>query len=155
LTQALVISHLDQLGKPSEFEYTRLFWQDIGRYGVYIGVYIFEVVVKELSDCSASKAEKLFGFWSGNDYKEIPSNSEVDELAKEIIKRGILPAKSAADSLHIAYAIAAECDYLPTWNMKHLENIYTNDNIRILTTETPCKPIFIVPPSMLLGGELQ
>jgi hypothetical protein len=46
------ISHLDRPGKPSEYEYTHLFWGGIGKCDVYIS----EVVVRELAKCDDENA---------------------------------------------------------------------------------------------------
>src|SRR5437764_924619 len=43
-------------------------------------------------------------------------------LAKELIREGALPAKSADDALHIAVAAMNGIPYLLTWNCRHLAN---------------------------------
>jgi hypothetical protein len=50
-----IISHLDQPGKTSEYEYTHLLWRDIGKYDVYIS----EVVLDEIGKCQQEKLDKL------------------------------------------------------------------------------------------------
>jgi predicted nucleic acid-binding protein len=143
------ISHLDQPGKPSEYEYTRLFWRDINRYDVYIS----EVVVRELSKCDDEKAAKLFGFVSDIEYTLLDKSDEIYALADRIIQRKVLPPKSIEDARHIAHALTVECDYLLTWNMNHLANVETNEGVRLLTFDLMRKPILIIPPSMLVKKE--
>ncbi|GHU44631.1 hypothetical protein FACS1894111_12200 [Clostridia bacterium] len=143
------ISHLDQPGKPSEYEYTRLFWNDIDRYDVYIS----EVVIRELSKCDTEKATKLFGFVSDIEYTLLNTSNEIYTLADRIIQRKILPPKSIEDARHLAHALAVECDYLLTWNMNHLANVATNEGVRLLTFDLMRKPILIIPPSMLVKKE--
>ncbi|MDR1730928.1 MAG: type II toxin-antitoxin system VapC family toxin [Synergistaceae bacterium] len=143
------ISHLDQPGKRSEFEYTRQFWRDIEKYDVYIS----EVVIRELSKSDHEKAATLFGYISDIEYTLLDKTDEVYALADRIIQRKILPPKSIEDARHIAHALAAECDYLLTWNMNHLANVDTNEGIRLLTFDLMRKPILIIPPSMLVKKE--
>jgi hypothetical protein len=143
------ISHLDQLGKLSEYEYSHLFWRNIDRYDVYIS----EVVVRELSKCDDEKAAKLFGFVSDIQYTLLDKTDEIYALADRIIQRKILPPKSIEDARHIAHALIVECDYLLTWNMNHLANVETNEGVRLLTFDLMRKPILIIPPSMLVKKE--
>jgi hypothetical protein len=93
------ISHLDQLGKLSEYEYSHLFLRDIDRYDVYIS----EVVVRELSKCDNKKAVKLFGFVSDIQYTLLDKTDEIYALADRIIQRKILPPKSSAYRLRPDY----------------------------------------------------
>jgi predicted nucleic acid-binding protein len=143
------ISHLDQPGKPSEYAYTHLFWQDIDKYDVYIS----EIVVRELSKCDDDKAAKLFGYVSEVAYMLLDKTDEIYALADRIIRRNILPPKCIEDARHIAHALSVECDYLLTWNMNHLANVETNEGMRLLTFDLMRKPILIIPPSMLVKKE--
>jgi hypothetical protein len=72
-------------------------------------------------------------------------------IADNIIERKILTKKSIEDCRHIAAAVVGECDYLLSWNMKHLCNIFTNNGVRHITMEYGYKELQIIPPSMLLG----
>jgi hypothetical protein len=56
------------------------------------------------------------------------------------------------DSLHIAAALVGGCDYLATWNMKHLANIKTNQGVRVISAINNYKELRIEPPVMFLGG---
>jgi predicted nucleic acid-binding protein len=143
-----VISHLDQPDKPSEYEYSQLFWGNAksGEFNLFIS----ETVIDELNGCKREKAELLFAYLSEVEYILLSPNDEARLLAATIIQRKILPKRSVSDSLHIAYALVAECDYLLTWNMRHMANVYTNDHMRILTLETRYKPINLIPPSMFI-----
>ena len=43
-------------------------------------------------------------------------------LATRLLNAGLLPARAAADALHIAIAAAHGIDYVLTWNIRHLAN---------------------------------
>jgi hypothetical protein len=47
---------------------------------------------------------------------------EVLELAEILISEGPIPRKAAGDALHIAVAAAYACEYLLTWNCRHMAN---------------------------------
>jgi predicted nucleic acid-binding protein len=144
-----VVSHLDQLSKPSEYEYTHLFWNTIDVFDVYIS----EVVLEELNRCAEDKRTKLLTYLAEINATLIEKDESVYSFADLLIKRKVLPPKSIADSRHIAYAVFAECDYLLTWNMNHLANVYANDGVRQLTYDLLRKPLQIIPPSMLIKKE--
>jgi hypothetical protein len=55
----------------------------------------------------------------------IPSLSitaEVEELAAEFLRTGVLPPAARSDAVHLAAATVARADYLLTWNSRHLAN---------------------------------
>jgi len=43
-------------------------------------------------------------------------------LAESLVAEGPIPRKAAGDALHIAIATAYACEYLPTWNCRHIAN---------------------------------
>ena len=53
---------------------------------------------------------------------------EIDDLAEEIIRRGILTPKSLDDATHIAAAIVNGCDIIVSWNFKHMVNAEIIEN---------------------------
>jgi predicted nucleic acid-binding protein len=143
-----VISHLDQPEKDMEYRYTHEFW-DKAKAGEY-DIYISGVVIEELSRCEDDKKQILLDKLDEVMYKEIAITPEISLIADNIIDRKILTQKSILDCQHIAAAVVGECDYLLSWNMKHLCNIYTNDGIRHITMDYGYKEMQIIPPSMLL-----
>lgn len=49
-------------------------------------------------------------------------NDEALRVARLLVSEGAIPAKAAADALHIATAAVYECDYLLSWNCRHIAN---------------------------------
>jgi hypothetical protein len=43
-------------------------------------------------------------------------------LQRSYLAQGILTMKWADDALHIAYATLAQCDYVTSWNLRHIVN---------------------------------
>ena len=89
--------------------------------------------------------------------REIPFNllekdDEAEKLAHQIIELGILTHKSHDDCLHIAIAVLASCNYIVSWNFRHLVNIKTINGVRAITNLKGFRPIDIITPEMLIDG---
>lgn len=74
------------------------------------------------------------------------------EIVEAYIDRRLMPADPAGDALHLALASYHRCDFLVTWNCKHLANANKFGHIRrvngVLGLFTPA----LVTPLELLGG---
>jgi predicted nucleic acid-binding protein len=144
-----VISHLDQPEKDMEYRYTNEFWKKAksGEYDMFISA----AVIREINRCEEAKREKLIDLLNEIEFNDILFTDEVANLANQIIERRILTKRSMEDCRHIAAAVVGNCDYLLSWNMKHLCNVFTNEGIRQITFSSGYKNLQIIPPSMLLG----
>ena len=47
---------------------------------------------------------------------------DIRQIVREYIDRKLMPADPSGDALHLAVASFHGCDYLATWNCKHLAN---------------------------------
>ena len=47
---------------------------------------------------------------------------DIRQIVREYIDRKLMPADPSGDALHLAVASFYGCDYLATWNCKHLAN---------------------------------
>jgi hypothetical protein len=115
-------------------------------------VFLSEIVFREVDGCKPGKRNALLKHISEIDFEEIPITEAVLNLADKVIEKEVLPKKSANDSQHIAATIVAGCDYIVSWNMKHMANIRTNKGVRHITIDEGYKEIMLLPPSMLLDG---
>jgi hypothetical protein len=57
-------------------------------------------------------------------------NADILEIVETYISRTIMPAEPAGDALHLAIASYYGCDFLLTWNCKHLANPNKFQHIR-------------------------
>ena len=78
--------------------------------------------------------------------KEIYTGREVEDLAKNYIKEGVIVESYYEDALHIALATITEVTVLASWNFKHIVNLerirmYNGVNLKngysILEIRTP------------------
>ena len=74
-------------------------------------------------------------------------------LAKELLQAGALPAKAAADALHIAVAATKSIPYLLTWNCRHLANAAMRPVIEAVCQAKGYKAPIICTPEELLEGK--
>jgi hypothetical protein len=56
---------------------------------------------------------------------DLPVTAEAEDLAKQLLLRGALPAKAATDAIHLAVAAVHRMDFLVSWNCRHLVNTNT------------------------------
>ena len=78
---------------------------------------------------------------------------EADNLAKNLINKGVVPINSEDDALHISIAATSGIDFLLTWNFKHINN--ANTKAKITTIVESCGfvcPILCSPEE--LGVEI-
>jgi predicted nucleic acid-binding protein len=146
-----VLSYLRQPDAPEKMNDTLSLWEEI-KAGEYEAV-ISEVTAMELMNCAEPKRSIMAGYINEAGLEPLPINDEIDDLAEEIIRRGILTLKSINDCRHIAAAIINNCDIIVSWNFKHLVNIRTIEGIRTITIPNHYKPIDIYSPAMLLKGD--
>lgn len=75
------------------------------------------------------------------------------EIVEAYIARHVMPADPAGDALHLAIASYHRCEFLVTWNCRHLANANKFGHIRrvngLLGLFTPA----LVTPLELVGGD--
>ena len=75
-----------------------------------------------------------------------PINEAILELAKVLIAPGAIPAKAGPDAVHIAAAAVEECEFLLTWNFRHIANVRIRRQVETIlrnhgyTKTTICTP---------------
>ena len=74
----------------------------------------------------------------------------VGEIAAVYIARKLMPADVAGDALHLAIASYHRCDFLVTWNCRHLANANKFAHFRRLNAELGLFVPMLVTPLELL-----
>jgi hypothetical protein len=75
-----------------------------------------------------------------------PLDQRILEVAKLLLVPGAIPMNAGPDAVHIAAAAVEECDFLLTWNFRHIANVQIRREVeRILanngyTRTTICTP---------------
>ncbi len=76
----------------------------------------------------------------------------IAEIVAAYLQRKVMPADPAGDALHLALASFYKCDFLVTWNCRHLANANKFGHIRRVNTMLGLFVPAIVTPLELLGG---
>jgi hypothetical protein len=96
---------------------TRLWWRTERRsYELYAS----DIVVAECQRGDHSQAEERLKLV--RETSLLPENKSILELTKKLLAPNGMPASAAADAAHVATATVHECDYLLTWNLRHIAN---------------------------------
>jgi hypothetical protein len=83
-------------------------------------LYTSEFVIREVSRGNHQLAQQRLEILSG--VTLLHATGEIQQLAKELIAEGSIPQKAADDAAHIAVATVFRCEYLLTWNCRHIAN---------------------------------
>ena len=81
----------------------------------------------------------------------LPAGIEIDEIVQAYVKHKLMPEDPTGDALHLALASFHACDYLVTWNCRHLANANKFGHIRRINTMLGLKTPELVTPPELLG----
>ena len=96
---------------------TREWWEK--RRGAY-DLYVSREVLKEAGRGDAEAARLRLDALAA--CQVLAVTDEAETLAARILFTGLIPARAAADAVHIAYAAAHGMDFLLTWNCRHILN---------------------------------
>lgn len=77
---------------------------------------------------------------------------EVLQIVDEYIARKLMPQDPAGDALHLAVASYHGCDFLVTWNCKHLANANKFGQIHRVNDTLHIPTPILTTPLELLGG---
>jgi predicted nucleic acid-binding protein len=136
---------------PEKMAETLAFWEMLkaGEYDVVIS----NVVAGEMDSCSEPKRT----FMEEKVAEIIPliveQNQEVEDLAWEYVNKNVLSRKNFNDCLHIALSVINSCNYLVSWNFRHLVNVRTVADVKIVNVINHYPEIKIVSPNMFLKKE--
>lgn len=80
-------------------------------------------------------------------------DSEVMNIVETYISRNVMPVDPAGDALHLAIASFHRCDFLVTWNCRHLANANKFEHTRQVNAMLGLFAPSLVTPLELLGED--
>jgi len=92
-----------------------------------------QVVLDEITEGEAVMARQRLKLLRGLPLLE-PARA-ANELGREILHSGLLPAWADGDAAHIALATVHEMDILLTWNCRHIANVAIQQRLRRLAEQ--------------------
>lgn len=79
-----------------------------------------------------------------------PVHKRILEVARLLVVPGAIPDTAGPDAVHIAAAAVQECDYLLTWNFRHIANVRIRREVeRILTRHGYTKTTICTPEELV------
>ena len=114
---------------------TRDWWAARERFELFVS----EVVLRESRAGDPTAAADRLRALDGLPLLAVTDNAAA--LASDLVRLGGLPAKAAADALHVAVAAVHGIDYLLTWNCTHIANVTMRPLI-----ESICRGANFAPP---------
>ena len=77
----------------------------------------------------------------------------IADIVEAYIQHRLMPADPLGDALHLAIASYHKCDFLVTWNCRHLANANKFSHLRRLNTILGLFVPALVTPLELLGDD--
>lgn len=114
-------------------------------------LYASELVVRETSAGDPRAARDRMEILA--EILLLPMTEAATELAEVLVQSGVLPARAAADALHIAIAATGGVEYLTTWNCRHIANATIRFPIEAACHSAGYQPPLICTPEELLGSD--
>lgn len=111
-----------------------------------------QLVVQEAGQGDAQAAERRFSILKDLELFEV--TSAATDLARVLIAKGAIPDTSLEDALHVAIAVVNGCQYLLTWNYRHLAGARARERIQALCRNAGYEPAIICTPEELLETEI-
>ena len=82
----------------------------------------------------------------------LPVEKAISEIVQTYVRHKIMPSNPSGDALHLALASYHKCEFLVTWNCKHLANANKFGHIRRVNGMLGLFVPALVTPLELLGG---
>ncbi len=123
---------------------TRQFWMKLGEYSVNIS----KLVIDELREIADQRLRfSLLKLVSA--FKVLEITPEIEALADEYVKGGVVPVLFRSDAIHLAAATVNSVNYLVSWNFKHLVNVRTRGLVNEVNLKRSYRALDIVSPQEL------
>ena len=108
-----------------------------------------EAVIDELEKGNFSQRENCLALVENVPLLDI--GEEIADIVTAYIQHQVMPADPAGDALHLAITSFHKCDFLLTWNCRHLANANKFAHIRRVNTILGLFVPSLVTPLELLG----
>jgi uncharacterized lipoprotein len=131
-------------------EFFRIVMENPDEYELFLS----PVIIGELDKAKTEEKRKATAaFLETIRYTELPENDEAENLAWIYTIDGVLSQANMDDLRHVAYAVVSRCDYVVSWNMKHLANDRTEMRVNRVNTSENYPKITIVTPEHFTKGD--
>ena len=128
-------------------EWTRQWWVDASeRYELVTSLAVLDELTGGMSERSEQRLTLV------HDLALLPVEPAIAEIVQTYIRHKVMPADPGGDALHLALASYHRCDFLVTWNCRHLANANKFGHVRRVNVLMGLFVPALVTPLELLGG---
>jgi hypothetical protein len=127
---------------------TRVWWES-RRFE--FDLYVSEAVLDEAAAGDATPARKRLEILA--DIPVLALTDGIARIARSLVTEGAIPVKASGDALHIAFATAYACEYLLTWNCRHIANAEIQRTTRLVVRRHGLELPAICTPEELMGEQ--
>ena len=117
-------------------------------------LFVSPVAIEELRAGVEKRGDGSILFLNLLEHTELAESREAENLAKNYVSSGVLSQAHIDDLTHVAYAVVSHCDYVVTWNMRHLANDKTVGRVNAVNSAENHGKIFITTPEFFTGGKI-
>ena len=126
--------------------WTRRFWDKHGRdYNLVTSLGVLDELQKGGAYHKVAALEMALAI------PIVGGSNEISRIVTTYIENKVMPRDVTGDALHLALASFHKCDYLVTWNCRHLANAAKFKHIREINGRLGLKTPDLVTPLELLG----
>lgn len=149
-TSPIIMLELDQ--DPVRRRITEEFFRDMSKQSDEYELFVSCVTLDELNETgSDDKRQFAASFLESLEHTELPESDEAENLAWIYTIDGVLSQAHLDDLRHVAYAVVFRCDYVVTWNMRHLANPKTVDRVNRVNAIEKYSHIMLETPRFFAG----
>lgn len=128
-------------------EWTRLWWRSAKQQHELV---TSEAVLEELAAGEPGQSIERLALVRGLPLLDL--DPAIDEIVEAYIRHQLMPRDPGGDAVHLALASFHKCDFLVTWNCRHLANANKFGHIRRVNTLLGLYIPALVTPLEMLGG---
>lgn len=129
--------------------WTREWWKS---YRQLFRLVSSEGVLAELAEGAYESKTDALSLLAGIELVDIPD--EVADIIDVYLENRLMPRERIGDALHLALASFHKCDFLLTWNCRHIANANKFEHIRILNTRLGLFVPALVTPMELCAEDM-
>jgi hypothetical protein len=127
---------------------TRDWWESRrGEFDLCVSDFVIEEVAIGDAQLASQRLELLAGV------PVLAASEEIMKLAEDLVTEGPIPSKAAIDAAHIAIATVYGCEYLLTWNCRHIANAELHRGIRRVVEKYGYEVPTLCTPEELMGEQ--
>lgn len=146
-----VISDIDAPADSERGTITKEFFRIVAENPDEFELIVSPITTAEIDDTPEPKLTLLTTFLKRLVPVRLPENPEAENLAWIYVLEDVLSANHIDDLMHVAYAVTARCDYVISWNMRHLVNPKTISRVNEVNALEKFSHIIIATPLLITG----